>query len=154
MLAEFLALQELGLDAPASRIGDGLPAQAAAAGFKAFRTASIPDGDVERIRGTNSPEIFIERRGDDFPMSATIRRPQNRAYPADNPADLIGRSGPGQQVDENPAGLTRPGRAAIFGEFNEATAADAPENAGTRRGEQTRIGDHRGAVRGAGAGEL
>jgi hypothetical protein len=58
--------------------------------LKAFAISSIPNGGVQSIGGPNSAEVFGERRRNDLPMSAAIGRQQNGAYPADDPAHLIG----------------------------------------------------------------
>src|SRR6266404_286795 len=73
-------------------------------------------------------------------MGAAVGGEQNGARAADNPADLIGRSGASEQIGENAAGLARPGGTSILGEFDQARAASAPNHVRAWRKDQTRIG--------------
>jgi len=63
-----------------------------------------------------------------FQMGAAVGGEQNGTRAADNPADLIGRSGASEQIGENAAGLARPGGTSILGEFDQASAASAPNH--------------------------
>src|SRR5712692_4138515 len=107
---------------------DELPGDAAVGGFKRFRVAKIPDGGMERIQRENARPVFIQRRMSHGPVRPDIGSEKNGSSAAHDPTNFGGRSGTRGEVDGHAAGLTRPGSAAIAGEFDQASLADAPNS--------------------------
>src|SRR5436309_6621725 len=90
---------------------------------------------MECVYCTNAAQVLIEGRMNCHPTCPGVRGEKNRSSLAVNPADFVRRSGTRSQFHGHVADLTRPGSAAVTGEFDHTNMTDAPEALPTRSGD-------------------
>src|SRR5438552_718558 len=134
-------------------MGDLLPGPPAVAGFKALGISGVPNRGVLLVRRANPAKLLREGGRNRGPMRAAIGGQKYGSEADHDPADFVRGSGTAEQLGEHPAGLPRPGGAAIPGEFDQAGASGKPHDVRARRRDQTRIGNRPGEFEGSRAVE-
>src|SRR5690348_5464462 len=94
---------------------------------------------MQGIGGANSGEIVSDRGFQLDPVLAAIRGAQNRSGGADDPANLCGGSGAGDEIRGYAALLRGPLEAAIGGMLERTVRAKAPELLSARGEENVRV---------------
>src|SRR5580704_15306220 len=101
------------------------PVGAGGGGFEGA-AGGIGDGGGVGVDGEDGEQVDVGGRRELLPGGATVDGAEDGAVAADEPADLTGVSGAGDEIGDDAAGLNGPGGAGVSGALDHAGLADTP----------------------------
>ena len=105
---------------------------------KARPAASVMVAESALMAEDAETRSTLDGRGEFLPGGAAVGGAEDRAVAADEPADLIGVGGAGDEIGDDTAGLDGPSGARVGGALDHAGLADAPDGCAAGSGNAER----------------